>query len=103
MTDTTPEPVAIPIDGTLDLHAFAPRDVPSVVEEYMRACQEKGIYQVRVIHGKGRGVLRQTVHKVLERDPRVESFCLDPGPSSWGTTIVYLRHRQRVPEERGGK
>lgn len=92
MTGTDPEPVQIPIDGTLDLHTFAPKDVPSVVKEYLGACHEKGIYQVRVIHGKGRGVLRQTVHKLLERDPRVLGFGLDSGPSSWGATIVHLRH-----------
>ncbi len=92
MTETNPEPVAIPIDGILDLHTFAPSDVPSVVKEYLRACHEKGIYEVRIIHGKGKGVLRQTVHKFLEGDPKVVDFHLDSGPSSWGATMVYLKH-----------
>lgn len=91
MIEIDPEPVEIPIDGVLDLHTFAPKDVPSLVEEYIRVCQEKGIYDVRIIHGKGKGVLRRTVHARLERDPRVVEFGLDPGSSGWGATLVRLR------------
>ncbi|HDZ90885.1 MAG: Smr/MutS family protein [Deltaproteobacteria bacterium] len=91
ITEIEPEPVEIPIDGTLDLHAFAPGDVPSLVKEYLRACLEKGIYEVRIIHGKGKGVLRRTVHARLEKDPLVLDFGLDPGPSGWGATVVRLR------------
>lgn len=82
--------VRIPIDGTLDLHAFAPRDAASVVEEYLRACLEDGIYEVRIIHGKGKGILRRTVHALLERHPSVKEFHLDKGSSGWGATIVIL-------------
>ncbi len=85
------DPVEIPIDGTLDLHTFLPKDAASLVDEYLRACFEKGIYQVSVIHGKGKGVLRRSVHSVLDRHPLVESYTLDPGPSAWGATIVYLK------------
>lgn len=85
------EPVEIPIDGILDLHAFAPKDAASVVEEYLKACLEKGIYEVRIIHGKGRGVLRRAVHSLLEKQPNVLEFKLDAGPSSWGATLVYLK------------
>jgi len=69
MTEIDDEPVEVPIDGVLDLHTFAPEDVPSLVEEYIRVCQEKGILDVRIIHGKGKWVLRRTVHARLERDP----------------------------------
>jgi len=85
------EETEYPIDGILDLHMFAPRDAVSVVKEYLRACREKGILEVRIIHGKGKGVLRRTVHAMLEEHPHVLDFRLDPGPSGWGATIVRLR------------
>ncbi|UCF82998.1 MAG: Smr/MutS family protein [Desulfobacteraceae bacterium] len=85
------EPVQIPIDGTLDLHMFAPGDAASVIEEYILACIEKEIHEVRIIHGKGKGVLRRTVHALLEKHPNVLSFRIDSGPSSWGATIVQLK------------
>jgi DNA-nicking Smr family endonuclease len=85
------EAVELPIDGCIDLHTFLPRDAADVVDEYIRACREKGILEVRVIHGKGKGTLRRTVHAVLDRHPMVDRYHLDPGPSGWGATIVYLR------------
>ncbi len=91
MTQIDPEPVEIPIDGTLDLHTFAPGDVSSLVEEYLWACLKKGIYEVRIIHGKGKGVLRRIVHAQLEKHPNVLDFSLDSGPSGWGATVVHLR------------
>jgi DNA-nicking Smr family endonuclease len=91
MEDNNPEVVHIPIDGILDLHMFSPKEVTSVVDEYIRACLEKQIYEVRIIHGKGKGVLRRTVHALLERHPDVVEFRLDSGPSSWGATLVFLR------------
>ncbi len=91
MTEIDPEPVEITIDGVLDLHTFAPGDVSSLVKEYIRACQEKGIHDIRIIHGKGQGVLRRIVHARLERDPRVLEFGLDAGPSGWGATLVRLK------------
>jgi DNA-nicking Smr family endonuclease len=90
--DEEPEPVPLVVDGTLDLHTFHPRDVQSLVEEYLRACREKGILEVRIIHGKGTGALRETVHALLARLPEVVSFRLageDAG--SWGATLVRLR------------
>lgn len=84
------DPVKVPIDGTLDLHTFVPREVPSLVREYIGAAQEAGILELRIIHGKGRGVLRRTVHALLARDPRVLAYHLDPGPSGWGATLVRL-------------
>jgi DNA-nicking Smr family endonuclease len=85
------EEIHLPIDGVLDLHTFIPEESGSVVDEYIRACHEKGIMEVRVIHGKGKGVLRRTVHAVLSRHALVQSFCLDSGPSGWGATIVQLK------------
>jgi DNA-nicking Smr family endonuclease len=85
--------IHIPIDGVLDLHTFNPKEVASVVDEYLSACLEKDIHEVRIIHGKGKGVLRRTVHALLENHPQVLEFKLDTGPSSWGTTVVRLKAR----------
>jgi DNA-nicking Smr family endonuclease len=86
------EPVQIPIDGVLDLHAFKPREIPELLQDYIAACREKGICQLRIIHGKGIGNLRRTVHAVLGRHPEVASFTLDhPQYGGWGATIVHLR------------
>ena len=93
MTPLDNEPVRIPIDGVLDLHAFSPKDAASVVDEYLRACIEERIYEVRIIHGKGRGTLRRTVHSLLEKHPGVLKFNLDSGPSGWGATVVYLKRQ----------
>lgn len=89
----------IPIDGVVDLHTFSPKEARSVVEEYIRACLEKGIYEVRIIHGKGKGVLRQTIHALLDKDPLVLGFRMDPGPSGWGVTIVQLKRDPPPGEE----
>ncbi|MCD6306280.1 MAG: Smr/MutS family protein [Deltaproteobacteria bacterium] len=95
MMEPDPGPVEIPIDGILDLHAFAPKDAPSLVEEYIGVCQEKEIYDLRIIHGKGKGVLRRVVHARLERDSRVLEFGLDPGSSGWGATLVRLKRNRK--------
>jgi DNA-nicking Smr family endonuclease len=86
-----PEFVEQPIDGTLDLHTFQPKEAASVVDEYLRVCREKGIIEVKVIHGKGKGVLLRTVHALLEKHPFVLDFKLDSEGSGWGATIVYLK------------
>ena len=85
------EIVHIPIDGTLDLHMFSPKESTSVVDEYLIACHEKGIYEIKIIHGKGKGILRRTIQSFLKTHPLVSSFKLDSGPSSWGASIVYLK------------
>jgi len=83
--------VQIPIDGVLDLHMFAPKDATSVVDEYIRECLESGIYEVKIIHGKGKGVLRRTIHSFLKTHPKVVNFSLDSGSSGWGATVVHLK------------
>jgi dsDNA-specific endonuclease/ATPase MutS2 len=81
--------VKIPIERELDLHAFAPRDIASVVEEYVTAAAEAGLAEVRLIHGRGRGVQRGIVQAVLERHPRVAAF-RDDTASHLGATIALL-------------
>ena len=76
------EPVRIPIATELDLHAFAPADVPSVVDEYLHAAQKAGLSEIRLIHGRGRGVQRGIVQALLERHPLVVEF--------WDDTDAHL-------------
>ncbi|MCU0596338.1 MAG: Smr/MutS family protein [Desulfobacterota bacterium] len=83
--------VDMPIDGVLDLHTFQPKEAASVVDEYLRVCHEQGIHEVKVIHGKGKGVLLRTVHALLEQHPLVQGFKLDTEGSGWGATIVFLK------------
>ncbi len=84
-------PVEIPVDGILDLHTFNPREVKDLLPYYLGACREKGIYEIRIIHGKGTGALRETVHALLRKLPGIASFRLaDETSGSWGATIVIL-------------
>jgi len=86
------EPIQLPIDGVLDLHTFKPSEIKDLILDYLVACRERGIFQVRIIHGKGIGNLRRTVHAILSRHPEVASFVLDhPQYGGWGATIVYLK------------
>ena len=79
----------VPIEDSLDLHAFHPRDIPSVVEEYIRAAHEAGLREVRLIHGRGIGVQRGIVQSVLEKHPLVDAFH-DAPESHLGATVAYL-------------
>lgn len=92
------EPVKLPIDGTLDLHTFRPSDIKHLVPDYLEECRKEGIYYVRIVHGKGIGNLRRTVHAVLQKLDNVTSFKLageDGG--SWGATLVTLRKDPSSP------
>jgi DNA-nicking Smr family endonuclease len=79
----------IPVEGSIDLHAFAPRDIPSVVEEYVRAAHEAGLREVRLIHGRGTGVQRGIVQAALDRHELVEEFW-DAPESHLGATVAKL-------------
>lgn len=86
------EPVELPITDVLDLHSFRPAEVRDVVRDWLDAVREKGFRDLRIIHGKGIGVQRQTVRTLLERDPRVEAFGDAPlEAGGWGATWVRLR------------
>jgi dsDNA-specific endonuclease/ATPase MutS2 len=85
-------PVPLPITGELDLHTFRPQDLGELIPAYLAECAARGIREVRVVHGKGTGTLRTTVHALLRRSPLVASFRLgDEQSGSWGATIVTLR------------
>ena len=87
-----PEDQPSEVGDVLDLHTFSPRDVPSLIPDYIEMCGERGYDQVRIIHGKGRGTLRRIVHAALERHPLVESYELaEPFSGGWGATIVRMR------------
>jgi DNA-nicking Smr family endonuclease len=83
------EPVRIPIEAEIDLHTFAPRDIPSVVREYIDAASAAGLREVRLIHGRGRGVQRGVVQAALERHPGVVEFW-DDASAHLGATIARL-------------
>ena len=84
--------VRIPIEDWIDLHTFSPKDIPSLLEDYLFECQKKGFKEVRIIHGKGKGVQMNIVHSFLRKSPRVESFKLAPlEAGSWGATVVVLK------------
>ena len=84
------EPIRIPIERELDLHAFAPRDITSVVGEYITAAHEAGLREVRLIHGRGKGIQRGIVQQALERHPLVEEFW-DAFETHLGATVARLR------------
>lgn len=85
------DPPEYPIDGTLDLHSFRPDELGSLIPGYIEACLEKEIYQLRIIHGKGTGRIRRSVHALLERNPHVKSYSLAGDRSGWGATLVELK------------
>ena len=89
--DSGMEPVELPIDGVLDLHTFGPADIKGVVTDYLAECRARGILEVRIIHGKGIGQLRQTVQSILATHPHVISFALaGEAYGGSGATIVHL-------------
>ncbi len=90
--ETQEDIVHIAIDGTLDLHAFKPNEIGSLIPEYLKECKKNRIYHVRIIHGKGTGSLRRGVHAVLQRSKLVKEYSLaGESGGSWGATLVELR------------
>jgi DNA-nicking Smr family endonuclease len=94
LTNTTvdEEPIVLPIDGVLDLHTFSPKEVADLLGDYVDECLKMGIYDLRIIHGKGKGVLRDRVRKILAKNLMVESFSEAPlEAGGWGATLVRLK------------
>ena len=86
------QPVRIPITGELDLHTFRPEDLGELIPAYLAECSKAGLREVRIIHGKGTGTLRSTVHALLKRSPLVAGFRLgDEHSGSWGATLATLK------------
>lgn len=86
------EPVVVPIEDSIDLHAFSPKEIPSVVEEYIEQCIQAGIHEVRIIHGRGKGIQRRIVQSILATHPRIASFKdAPPEVGGWGATVAALR------------
>jgi len=89
------EPIVIPLEDHLDLHPFQPKEIPSVVEEYLDQCKDAGFHEVRLIHGKGKGVQRNSIRALLEKLPNIEAFHDAPlEAGSWGATIVKLKSQR---------
>ena len=86
------KPVKLPIEDNLDLHTFLPKEMPDLLDDYFSACIEAGIFDVRIIHGKGKGILRKRLHGLLGRNSRVSSFkTAPPEAGGWGATLVTLK------------
>ena len=86
-------PIEYPVEGTLDLHTFHPKEVKGLIHNYLKACHRKEIFSVRIVHGKGNGTLRDCVHAQLRKLNLVKNFRLgNEFSGGWGATIVYLRH-----------
>jgi DNA-nicking Smr family endonuclease len=84
--------VDYPIDGTLDLHTFHPGDIKDLIPEYIEVCRQKNILNIRIVHGKGKGVLRRMVHSILDKHPHVVHYQHEGGSGgSWGATVVQLK------------
>lgn len=86
------EPIQIPIDGTLDLHTFNPKELPMLLTDYLTACSEEGIFSVRIIHGKGKGIQKARVQSLLANNPLVADYRDAPAEAGgWGATLVRLK------------
>jgi DNA-nicking Smr family endonuclease len=87
-------PIILPIEDHLDLHHFNPKDLPHLMDDYFTACIDKGLYSVRIIHGKGKGILKNRLESILKKHKLVEAFsAAPPEAGGWGATIVKLKRR----------
>jgi DNA-nicking Smr family endonuclease len=88
-------PVKIPIEDWIDLHTFSPKEIPALLEEFLTECEKKGFTEIRIIHGKGKGVQMNIVHSFLEKSPLVESYRFAPPEAGgWGATVARLKDRK---------
>lgn len=95
--DYFPDPIEMPIESEIDLHTFSPKDIRDVVREYCREAGEKGFEEVRIVHGKGKGVQRKIVHSELAKHPHVvEYWDAPPGRGHWGATFAKLKREPKV-------
>ena len=86
------QPVKIPIEDVLDLHTFSPKELPDLLVDYFEACIDEGIYSVRIVHGKGRGLLKKRVQELLKKNSMVKAFQdAPPEAGGWGATLVELK------------
>ena len=84
--------VKIPINGILDLHTFSPREIKNLIDDYIEECLEVGLSDIRIIHGKGKGILRDRVYSILKRHSMVTSFVQAPSEAGgWGAVLVNLK------------
>ncbi len=91
------DPVILEIDGVLDLHSFAPKDLKTLIPDYLKECRKKGITEIKLIHGKGIGNIRRSVHALLDRNPLVAGYRqAELHSGSWGATIVILKEQQKA-------
>ena len=86
------EPIQLPIEDVLDLHTFRPQDIANLLQDYFAECVQSNIFSVRVIHGKGKGIQKRQVHRLLQKSPQVSSFRdAPPEAGGWGATLVELK------------
>lgn len=92
-SDPFPEPVVLPIEAELDLHTFSPREVEPLLKDYLEACREHGLYQIKIIHGKGTGQLKARVRSLLAQNPLVlQVHDADVESGGWGASMVVLKN-----------
>jgi len=88
------KPVKIPIEDTLDLHTFQPNELADLLIDYLTECVNEGIFSVRIIHGKGHGILKKRLQGLLKKNPLVETFTdAPPEAGGWGASLVELKRK----------